>query len=172
MRISKKFYSFMIKIIWTMVNQHNLEFVRTKRKDKAKMWDDMMVWHSSISVKCLKDWSTFLQIEEKILDKTNPGAGAQARAAEGRRRRENIFWLLDKTPLRTDSDRVFIGDSWGQHVCDTRTVQYRLFVLIFTKFVPIEGLLWKLDNAIKPVTCHFLWGHKEQNCLMESLAEN
>ena len=81
------------------------------------------------------------QIEKKILDKTNPGAGAQARAAEGRRRRENIFWLLDKTPLRTDSDRVFIGDSRGQHVYDARTVQYRLFVLIFTEFVPIEGLL-------------------------------
>ena len=83
----------------------------------------------------------FYPTEEKILDKTNPGAGAQARAADGRRRRENIFWLLDKTPLRTDSDRVFIGASRGQHVCDVRMVQYRLFVLIFTDFVPIEGLL-------------------------------
>ena len=91
--------------------------------------------------KCLKDRPIFLQIEKQILDKTNPGAGAQARAAEGRRRRENIFWLLDKTPLRTESSGVFIGDSRGQHVCDARMVQYRLFVLIFTEFVPIEGLL-------------------------------
>ena len=83
----------------------------------------------------------FLRLKKKILDKTNPGAGAQARAAEGRRRRENIFWLLDKTPVRTESTGVFIGDSRGQHVCDARMVQYRLFVLIFTEFVPIEGLL-------------------------------